>query len=95
MLSVALVWKFCQVACLLSVLVLQEKMGTAPEEQAEVVRDMVQKYVEGLCWVMSYYYDGAISQHVLPAVLCSSSSQAFLSPTFVARASPLNCRSAI
>lgn len=54
-------------------LVLQEKMGTVPEEQAEVVRDMVQKYVEGLCWVMSYYYDGTIRQHFLPAVLCSLS----------------------
>ena len=49
--------------------VLQEKMGTASEEQGEVVRDMVQKYVEGLCWVMSYYYDGAISWHALPAVM--------------------------
>ena len=60
---------FCQAEWFGYLCVVQEKMGTAPEEQGEVVRDMVQKYVEGLCWVMSYYYDGAIIWHALPALI--------------------------
>ncbi len=32
-----------------------------PEAQAAVVADIVQAYVEGLCWVMKYYYDGVAS----------------------------------
>ena len=40
---------------------LQEKMGTPADQQDELVRDMVQKYVEGLCWVMAYYYEGMLS----------------------------------
>ncbi|KAG1677357.1 hypothetical protein FOA52_010736 [Chlamydomonas sp. UWO 241] len=39
----------------------QEKLGVPEEEQAGLVRGIVQAYVEGLCWVMRYYYDGVAS----------------------------------
>uniref|UniRef100_A0A383WIN0 5'-3' exoribonuclease 2 n=1 Tax=Tetradesmus obliquus TaxID=3088 RepID=A0A383WIN0_TETOB len=39
----------------------QEKMGVAPEQQAPVIAAIVKSYVEGLCWVMSYYYEGVAS----------------------------------
>mmetsp|Transcript_1910 Transcript_1910/g.4334 ORF Transcript_1910/g.4334 Transcript_1910/m.4334 type:complete len:1136 (+) Transcript_1910:112-3519(+) len=38
-----------------------EKLGVPVEAQADVVSDIVKSYVEGLCWVMSYYYDGCVS----------------------------------
>ena len=33
-----------------------------PDDQQEpIIKDMVKRYVEGLCWVMKYYYDGKMS----------------------------------
>lgn len=40
---------------------LQAKLASPPEEQAETIRQMVFSYVEGLCWVMAYYYEGVAS----------------------------------
>ena len=37
---------------------LQEKLGLPAELQQEVVSEMVKAYVEGLCWVLAYYYKG-------------------------------------
>lgn len=39
----------------------QEKTGLLGPDQAAVVHQMVKAYVEGLCWVMAYYYDGVAS----------------------------------
>ena len=39
----------------------QEKMDVPPEHQAPVIAGIVKSYVEGLCWVMRYYYEGVAS----------------------------------
>jgi len=39
----------------------QEKMGVPPPDQPAVIADIVKSYVEGLCWVMKYYYEGVAS----------------------------------
>ncbi|KAG7673428.1 hypothetical protein Ndes2526B_g03127 [Nannochloris sp. 'desiccata'] len=39
----------------------EEKLGVKGEEVGPAVSSLVQSYVEGLCWVMKYYYDGVAS----------------------------------
>lgn len=40
----------------------QEKLGIPPGPQQDaLVQDMVRSFVEGICWVMAYYYDGVAS----------------------------------
>jgi len=38
-----------------------EKMQAPPGKQDKIIRDIVASYVEGLCWVMRYYYEGVAS----------------------------------
>lgn len=44
-----------------SCLCVQEKTGLTGRDQVDEVHSMVKAYVEGLCWVMAYYYDGVAS----------------------------------
>lgn len=40
----------------------EQKFGiTDPAEQAELAQKLCHAYVEGLCWVMRYYFDGVAS----------------------------------
>lgn len=38
-----------------------EKMQAPPGQQDAIIREIVGAYVEGLCWVMRYYYEGVAS----------------------------------
>jgi 5'-3' exonuclease len=38
-----------------------EKMQAPPGQQEGIIRQIVGAYVEGLCWVMRYYYEGVAS----------------------------------
>jgi hypothetical protein len=40
----------------------EQKFGISdPEDQAQLIADLKRSYVEGLCWVMRYYFDGVAS----------------------------------
>ena len=36
-------------------------MQAPPGQQDAIIREIVGAYVEGLCWVMRYYYEGVAS----------------------------------
>lgn len=47
--------------CVVCVRYYDEKMQAPPGQQDKIIREIVAAYVEGLCWVMRYYYEGVAS----------------------------------